>query len=71
MKVVEEGRMLPSGQAQDSSGLNNNPIKAEAEVRDEQSALDILESVYRPSSLFLHIAISHITFVFFCYHLSC
>jgi len=70
MKVVDEGRMLPIGQAQDSSGLNNNPIKAEAEVR-EQSALDIVESVHRPSSLFLHIAISHITFVFFCYHLFC
>ncbi len=50
MKVVDEGRMLPNGQAQGSSGLNNSPIKAEAEVR-EQSALDIVESVLRPSSL--------------------
>ena len=50
MKVVDEGRMLPNGQAQGSSGLNNNPNKAEAEVR-EQSALDIVESVLRPSSL--------------------
>jgi hypothetical protein len=36
MKVVDKGRMLPNGQVQGSSGLNNNPIKAEvkAEVRD-------------------------------------
>ena len=60
MNVVEDGMMLPNGQAQGSSGLNNNPIKeeAEAEVR-EQSALDIVESVLLPSSFFLHIAISH------------
>ncbi len=57
MKVVDEGRMLPNGQAQGSSGLNNNPIKAKAEVR-EQSALDIVESVLLPSSLFLRIVIS-------------
>ena len=59
MKVVDEGRMLLNGQAQGSSGLNNNPIKAEVDVR-EQSALDIVESVLLPSSFFLHIAISHI-----------
>ena len=70
MKMVDERRMLPNGQAQGSSGLYNNPIKAEAEV-SEQSALEIVESVLRPSSLFLHIAISHISFVLFCYHLSC
>ncbi len=35
MKVVDEGRMLLNGQAQSSSGLNNNPIKAEAEVREQ------------------------------------
>ena len=60
MKVVDEGRMLLNGQgqAQGSSGLNNNPIKAEAEVR-EQSALDIVESVLLPSSLFLYNTISH------------
>ncbi len=68
MKVVDEGRMLPNGQAQGSSGLNNNPIKAEVEVR-EQSALDNVESVLRPSSLFFTLR-SHISFVFFCYHLS-
>jgi len=68
MKVVDEGRMLVNGQAQGSSGLYSNPFKAEAEVRD-QSALDIVESVLGPSSLFLHIA-SHISFVFFLYHLS-
>jgi len=51
MKMVDEGRMLPNGQAQGSSGLNNNPIKAEAEVR-EQSALDIVESVLLPSYIF-------------------
>ncbi len=50
MKVVDERRMLPNGQAQGSSGLNNNPIKAEAEVR-EQSALDNVESVLRSPSL--------------------
>jgi hypothetical protein len=43
--------MLPNGQAQGSSGLNNDPIKAEAEVR-EQSVLDIVESVWLPSSFF-------------------
>ena len=59
MKVVDEGRMLPNGQAQGGSGLNNNPIKAEAEVR-KQSSLDIVESVLLPSYFFLHIAISHI-----------
>jgi hypothetical protein len=32
MKVVDEGMMLPNAQAQGSSGLNKNPIKAEAEV---------------------------------------
>ena len=69
MKVVDDGRKLPNGQAQGSSGLNTIPIKAESEVR-EQLTLDIVYSVHRPSSLFLHIAISHITFVFFCYHLS-
>ena len=59
MKVADDGRMLPNGQAQGSIGLNNNPIKAEAEVR-EQSALDIIvEIVLLPSSFFLHIAISH------------
>jgi len=58
MKVVDEGRMLPNGQAQGSSGLNNNPIKAEVEVC-EQSALDIFESVLLPSSFFLHSFISH------------
>jgi hypothetical protein len=45
MKVVDEGRMLPNGQVQGSSGLNNNPFKEAAEVR-EQSALDIPESVF-------------------------
>ena len=59
MKLVDEGRMLLNGQVQGSSGLNNNPIKAEVKVR-EQSALDIVESVLLPSSFFLHIAISHI-----------
>ena len=59
MKVVDEERMLPNGQAQGSSGLNSNPIKAEAEVR-EQSTLDFVESVLLPSSFFLLIAISHI-----------
>ncbi len=59
MKVVDNGRMLPNGQAQGSSGLNNNPIKAEAKVR-EQSTLDIAESVLLPSYVFLQIAISHI-----------
>ena len=58
MKVVDEVMMLPNGQAQGSSGLNNNPIKADAEVR-EQSASDITESDLLPSSLFLHILISH------------
>ena len=59
MKVVDEGRMLPNGQTQGSSGLNNNPIKAEVEVR-EQSALDIAESFLLPSSFFLHITFSRI-----------
>ena len=59
MKVVDEERMLPNGQAQGSSGLINNPIKVEAEVR-EQSALDIAESILLPSSFFLQFAISHI-----------
>jgi hypothetical protein len=58
MKVVNEGRMLLNGWAQGSSGLNSNPIKVEAEVR-EQSALDFVESVLLPSYVFLHIAISH------------
>ena len=43
---MDEGRTPPNGQAQGRSGLNNIPIKAEAEVRDEQSALDIAESVH-------------------------
>ena len=68
MKVVDEGRNLLSGQAQGSSGLNKNPIKAEAEVR-EQSSVEIVENFLRPSSPFLQIA-PHISFVFFCYHLS-
>ena len=70
MKVVDAGKMLPNGQAQGISGLNNNPIKAkvEAEVR-EQSALVIFESVLLPSSFFLHIAILHFICLF-CYHLS-
>jgi hypothetical protein len=51
MKVVDEGRMLPIGQVQGSSGLNNNPIKAEAEVR-ERSALDIPERVLLPTFFF-------------------
>ena len=60
MKVV--GRILLNGQGQDqgSSGLNNIHIKAEAEVREQSDALDIVESVLLPSSFFLHIAISHI-----------
>jgi hypothetical protein len=57
MKVVDEGKMLLNGRAQGSSGLNSNPKKVEAEVR-EQSALDIIESVLLPSYVFLHIAIS-------------
>jgi len=60
MKVGDKGRMLLNGQgqAQGSSGLNNNPIKTEAEVR-KKSSLVIFESVLLPSSFFLHIAISH------------
>jgi hypothetical protein len=50
--------MLPIGQAQGISGLNNNTIKVEAEVR-EQSALVIIKSVLQPSYFFLHIAILH------------
>jgi hypothetical protein len=61
MKLVDAGKMLPNGQAQGISGLNNNPIKAEAEAEvREQQALVIIKSVLQPSSFFLHIAISHI-----------
>jgi hypothetical protein len=35
MKVVDEGRMLPNGQAQGISGLSNNPI--ETEVREHSA----------------------------------
>ena len=65
MKVVDEGRMLPNDQAQGSIELNNKSINVEAKVKvREKSLLDIFESVLLPSSIFLHIAISH-TFVFF------
>ena len=47
MKLVDEERILPNGQAQGSSGLNNNPIKAEAKVRWDFS-LYIVESVLLP-----------------------
>jgi hypothetical protein len=65
MKVVDAGTMLPNGQAQGSSGLNNNPINGEAKAKvREQSVLDIFDSFLFLSSFFLHIVISH-TFVFF------
>ena len=63
MKVVDEGSIIPYGQAQGSSGLNKKPIKVEAKVC-EQSALDIVESVLLPSHVFLQIAISHIKISF-------
>ena len=52
MKVVDERRMLLNGQAQGSSGLNSNPIKAEAKVLGDFS-LVIDESVLLPSYVFL------------------
>jgi hypothetical protein len=57
--LEEAEKMLPNGQAQGSSGLNNNTNKAEAEVR-EQFALVIIKKDLQPSSLFLLIVISHI-----------
>ncbi len=63
MKVVDEGRMLPNGQAQGSSGLNNNPIKAEAEVR-EQSALDIVGGVVAIISFSSHCDLTYHLFTF-------
>ena len=59
MKVADEGRMLLNGQNQGSSGLVNNPIKAEEEVRTWASSLDIVECILLPSSFF-YIAISHL-----------
>ena len=37
MNVVEDGMMLPNGQAQGSSGLNSNPTKAEANLCEDFS----------------------------------
>jgi hypothetical protein len=68
MKVVDEGIMLLNGQAQSSSGLNNNPIIAEAEVR-EHLPWTLLRVIccHHPFSFTLQ---SHISFDFFCCHLS-
>ena len=62
MTVVDEGRMLLIGQGQGQdhgrSGLNNVDIKAEADVREQESdAFVIVERVFcmRPPSFFLHI----------------
>ena len=62
MKVVDEGRMEDAAQWSGSGswkrGLNNVDIKAEADVREQESdAFVIVERVFcmRPPSFFLHI----------------
>ena len=65
MEVLDGRRLLLSDQAQGSRGLNNNPIKVEAEVR-EQSVLDFVVSVLLLHPIFcIYIFLFHIFAIIF------